>query len=400
MRKPKIVTCISIHRVLTGIGDNLFKLFYPVLIYNATHSLKLAVLFMLVMFASICLSTMLFKKLFYKHALVFISINVAISLVVQLIFTLNIAFTVELVVVVAILNGIFRACYWTPVNTLFASNKSENANKALKTFEITSLFGQMIAPAVGGLLLGSGNMIVSLSLSAVIYISSLIVLYIHYKQIANTFRRIELEQPQTIYKFVKKQNIMYYSYWFVYGFVDIATSYLWPLLLAVRNVSVASIGIVTSASLVGQIVSQFLASYLGSKNKWYTPASICMVLRIGFLIAMPFILTPITMIVYSVVVGLFIPVYNSPIMAEYIKFSDKNNILLNNMNNREFSINCGKFAGSLLLAAGVALVPALIITSTPYLFAWIYHYILKKQHKNNTNIAPSPPADYTKGTYN
>lgn len=399
MKKPKITTCISLHRVLTGIGDNLFKLFYPVLIYNATGSLRLAVLFMFVRVLCVAISNILFKKLYYKNALVFISINVALAIVVQLIFTLKVAFTVELVVVVAMLTGLFSACYWTPVNTLFATNTGKNANKALQIFENTSLLGQMIAPAIGGLLLGSGNMIVSLVLACIIYLTSLIVLYIHYKQIARTFRRLELEQPQTIYKAVKKQNIMFNSYWFFYGFVDCATNYFWPLLLAVRQVSIASIGIVTSASLVGQLCSQFLASYLGSKNKWYWPASICMVLRASFLMAMPFILSPTTMIVYSIVTGLFIPIYNSPFMVEFIKFSDANNMLLNNMNNRELYSHIGRVSGSLLLLFGLPLVPCLIITISPYSLQWIYHFIIKNQKKKNINTTPTPTSNYTKGTY-
>ncbi len=397
-KKPKVTTCISIHRVLAGIGDNLFKLFYPVLIYNATGSLMLAALFMIIRYTATAISCFLFKKMFYKNALIFLTVNVISTIIVQLIFTINIAFTTELIIVIALTTGIFHGFYWTPINTLFASTSGKNANKSLRVFESTFVLGKMVAPAIGGVLLNSGNAIASLVLCTVVYMGSLIALYIHYKSIAQTFRKIEIEQPETMYSIVKKQNAMYDGYWFLWGVVDFATSCMWPLLLAVKDVSIAQIGIVSSIALATELVSQFLASYLGSKNKWYTLGSICMFLRAAFLIVMPFILTSTTMIVYSVVIGLLLPVYNNPFMAEYIKFSSGNNMLLNNMCDREISIHLGKSLGSLFLILGAPLITTLIITASPYLFQWGSFYLIKYQKANNIDVTPHPPGNYTSGT--
>lgn len=401
--KPSVNGCLAVHRVLVGIGDNLFKLFYPVLIYNATgrteFSIFLAVLFILMKYATSVVCNYLFKKLFYRNALIFVAINVVITLIVQVLFTINIAFTTEMVVLTGILTGLFTSCYGTPINTLFSSNKSKDTNKTVQMFESTAVLGKMIAPAIGGILLGSGQLIVSLILSVVIYGASVVMLFIRYKDIAHIFREIELEQPDTIYKIVKKQNAMYFAWYFLLGVQNVASSYFWPVWLAIKQVSVTSIGYINSITLVAQFATMFLASYLGRKNKWYLPASVCMVLRTALLIAMPFCLSSVTLIVYSAVAGLLSPMYNNTFKAEFVKFSKENNILLTNMNYMDTFYYYGHLTGPLMFFCGVPMVACIIIGSVPFLFQWSAFYVLKYQKKHKINVTPKPTNDYTKATY-
>ncbi len=399
LRKPNENTCMAVHRVLVGIGDNLFKAFYPVLIYNATGSIFLAVLFILMKYVSSAICNYLFKKLFYRNALIFVTLNVVLILIVQILFTINIAFTTELVVLTGILTGMFTSCYGTPINTLSSSGKGKDTNKMVQSFESTAVLGKMIAPAIGGILLGSGQMLVSLILSIIIYGSSVAVLFLHHKEVAHIFRDIELEQPDTIYKIVKRQNAMYFTYYFLLGVQNVASSYLWPIFLAVKHVSVTSIGYINSLALLAQFATMFLASYLGRKNKWYLPASICMVVRTALLIAMPFCLSTVTMFIYSFVTGLLSPIYNNPIKAQFVKFSKENNILLTNFNSMDTFYYYGHLTGPLLFFCGVPLVACIIVGCVPFLFQWGTFYIIKYQKKHKIDVSPAPPKEYQKSTY-
>ncbi len=388
LKKPNMQTCIAIHRVLIGIGNNLFKLFYPVLIYNATGSLFLAAVYIaLKMF--VCTSLIfLFRKLYYRNALIFVFTSTILTLVMQLIFTFDITFTVELVILLGILTGFVSATYNTPMNTLFSANKGASASKNLQRFETAALIGKIVAPAIGGLLLSSGNMIVSFVIACIIYVSSSLVLCLHAKQVKLIFRRIELEKPQTIFKIVKKQNAFYMAYWFLLGVQDMASSYLWPLLLVVKNVNIASIGYITSIALACQFIAQFIAGYI-SKKEWYIPSSICMFLRSAILMAMPFIISPVTMYLYSIITGLLQPIYNNPFKATFMEFSANNNMLLTNMVKMDVSYFGGEAVASIMLLCGTPITIALLIAASPFLYQWGSFWVIKYQRKHKINVCPT-----------
>lgn len=387
-KKPNMQTCIAIHRVLIGIGDNLFKLFYPVLIYNATGSLMLAAVFIaLKMFVATAL-IFLFKKLYYRNALVFIFTAIILTIVAQLIFTFNVAFTTELVVLIGVLSGFMSACYNTPMNTLFSANKGASASKNLQMFDTMALVGKIVSPAIGGLLLSSGNMIVSFIICTIIYCSSVLVLCLQAKQVRTIFRQIELEKPQTAFKIVKKQTAFYLNYWFFLGVQDMAASYLWPLLLVVKNINIASIGYITSIALAAQFIAQFVARYI-SKKQWYIPSSICMFLRSALLMAMPFIISPITMYVYSIIAGFLTPIYNNPFKATFMEFSANNNMLLNNMKNSDLAYFGGEALASTMLLAGTPITVALLVSASPFLFLWGSFWVIKYQRKHKINVCPT-----------
>ena len=375
--KLSLQMSITLHRLFNNIADKLFSFFVPVLIYNATQNLFLALLFLL--FEQVIRATLILltKKICAKNPVLLISLRLITIVILQVLFVVNINFSWWTILIMATLVAINTAFYWPELNTIFAvTNKRTNTAKAVSAFENAGNLGKMIAPLIGGVLIFNNYLWVNILICFVFYSVSIVFLLINVKEINGRVKEVA-NTKNTLEDNIKNNRSNLLWFYALVGLRDFAIDQTLPLILAVKNIDVNIIGLSYTMLELGIIVSNIITSFISTEKHWYVISLVCSALLGTLLMVVPFFINDVFVVVYTVVIGLLNPFCVNVMFSKLVGVPDAR--LINDVCNREAVIIGAKILPATIAVATCILPIGVIIGGVAYyLYSIPYTYEYKK----------------------
>lgn len=294
---------LNIHKMLANFANNLIGAFVSLIIYQATNSLPLAILYLVLVNTLKTIFTIAFKKLFYKYPQLFLLLRIIpITLYNLFILLLDVNIIVG-TIGVCIFYALDTAFNNLPKELIFNYSSLSESNKSDNSIGITRLFEQagiIVALIVGGYLLDVNKTLV-LILALSIYTISVIPLLIYYikcrkqktfnkdatSNAINTINKIETaknETKQTTLRILITYGIMYTSF----ALVDIVqTSY--SLFIFIQKGEFALAGILNAIYNTFYAIGFYFAGKINEKKDTTILVSILSIVIGIVIIILPFI---------------------------------------------------------------------------------------------------------------
>ena len=348
--KLSLLTSISIHKVFFNITQKLFKLFVPVLIYERTKNLYLTILYLFFEQLIRAIITLCLRKVSGKKPILLISLSLIPFFCLQILFLFDIAITLWLAIVIALISALSSAMYWSSANLVFviATQKNEEA-KAVSFFHIAGSIGNLIAPIVGALLIYYDYLTINVIICTLFNILALVFILSKAREINNKMQEMANIEPDPHY--TKKEKGAYIFYYCLNGIRDFAIDQTLPIYLSVMAINIKLIGWAYSLLELGVILSHIITMFLSKKDNWYAVGIISSVLLGIWIFVFPFIVSSTTALIFTVVVGILNPLSYNIIFAKFVQHRDRR--MLTDMVDRELSV------------IGIKIFPCALLTILP-----------------------------------
>ena len=314
---------IFLHRFLYSIASLTIKVFLPIIIYQQTNDIKLAILFSAIQYIFAGLFTILLKNFLVKKQLISILISILPLIIIQIIVSF-VDINLTLVILLAIFSGITNPLYFIPLNIYFAKKDSKNN---VAKFEVGSVIGKIAFVILNGYILGSTlnhSLLIVCVFSILLFLISVIPLILKFKEINKELKESKLKSLIEVNKKLTKLNLFH----LFFGLFSQALYNILPLYLVYSQLSVESVAYVVAITEVLKIITYYFANYLNAKNlnliNYFVGCSIILLSLIFIIISS----SPALLFIIGVVLGITFPFVFVPAFGNYCKNICSNNIVL------------------------------------------------------------------------
>lgn len=375
-------TSVNLHKLFFSVTQKLFKLFVPVLIYQNTHSINFAILFLLLEQILRVTFTLCVRNFAYKIPTFLVAVSIIPFIILQVLFVINIQYVFWVIFLLALLSALSSSIYWPAINLIFVSSTSNKEfEKHVSKFEISSSLGKMIAPLVGALLIYYNLLWVNIVICCLLYAFAIIFILLKHNEITFNISKIASTEPNiNISKNYKKTLLVFYV---LNGLRDFAIDQVLPLFLTIMAINIKLIGWSYLTLEIGVILSHILTIFLYRKGNWFLTGVISACALGVWLIAFPFVISPTMVIIFTIFVGLLNPLCYNAMFTKFVEQKDRS--ILKNMVDREVSIIGAKVVPSALLFV-LPISCWFLLGGVAYLLYTIPYTIIKKQSSNNSDV--------------
>ena len=276
--KDEQLKLLNFYKSMSAIATNLVGAFIPLIVYKYTGSLVLAVLYMVGVYIVRFLTTLVFRKLMFKYAQLFILLRF-LPIILYSIFL----FLLDVNVILAVIGtGIFVG-----VSDSFSSLPNEivhnysSLNKGSSSVGITVFFekiGVIAAFVAGGLFLDYLAQWILVLASLILYLISVIPLAVYFIKNRNSkgFNNEAVsnavitfsENPDKSQRGKKLSRKMMIEYGFAYFLYNVSTPVItfFSLYLFIKNGEFAIVGYLTAAYNAAVMITSLFAGKLDQKK--------------------------------------------------------------------------------------------------------------------------------------
>ncbi len=366
----KLKNAIYIFKTLTSITSKLFNMFVPILIYQSTESVFMAVIYLLLSNLIRVVALLSFKKLQSKYPVYMLLSRFVPLLTLQILISLLSYYNWWIVIFFAVLNGIETAMLWPAINNLFALSAREEKAKSVSIYESFGSLGNILAPIVGAVMITLGLEVYNLVICTIINIVALVFVVLSIKEVNEKLENLPENNND-----IKYDRKIFYVFHCFQGVQDFAIDQVLPLYMAINLISVNMIGLSYTLYQLCVVISNFLLIVVSKSKRWYVYSIISTITLSVLLVCLIFNTNQNMALAFTVCLGLLYPFVYSLMFSKMISKVDKN--LIDDMTYREVCIISPKpITCSLLLFCPLSI--ALFIGSGSYLLN-IISYL--KQYK-------------------
>jgi hypothetical protein len=346
---------IFLHRFLYSIASLTIKVFLPIIIYQQTGDIKLAVLFAAIQYIFSGLFTILLKNFLVKKQLISILISILPLIAIQIIISF-VNINLVLVILLSIFAGITNPLYFIPLNIYFV--KKDIINNVAK-FEVGSVVGKVAFVILNGYILGStlnNSLLIICSFSATLFLISIIPLILHFKEINIELKESKLISLVNINKQLTKHNLFH----LFFGLFSQALYDILPLYLFYSQLSVEGVAYVVAITEILKIATYYFANYLNYKNLNLVNYLIgCLVILTSSILIIVST-SPILLFIIGTILGITSPFVYVPAFGNYCKKIGLNSIVSEGLILRDFYV---------LFPRGVIFSMFCLLPSFPIMFS-------------------------------
>lgn len=324
---------IFLHRFLYSIASLTIKVFLPIIIYQQTGDIKLAILFAAVQYIFAGLFTVLLKNFLVKKQLISILISILPLIAIQVILSF-VTINLLLVILLALFAGITNPLYFIPLNIYFAKKDSKNN---VAKFEVGSVIGKIAFVILNGYILGSTlnhSLLIICSFSSILFLISVVPLMLHFKEINKELKENKLQSLVKVNKTLTKPN----SFHLFFGLFSQALYNILPLYLFYSQLSVESVGYVVAITEVLKIATYYLANYFNAKDLNLINYIIGCLAILASSILIIISSSSVVLFIIGIILGITSPFVFVPSFGNYCKDINKNNIVPEGLLLRDFYI--------------------------------------------------------------
>lgn len=346
---------IIVHRFLYNIASLAIKVFLPIIIYQQTSEIRLALLFAGFQHIFGGLFTVLLKNFLVKKQLYSILISIVPLILIQVLINF-IDINITSIIILSALAGIANPLYFIPLNIYFA--KKDKKNNVAK-FEVGSVLGKIFFVILNGYILGSAlenSLLIVFSFSIVVFLISLIPLITNFKEINDELKNTQLKSLYKTNKKLTKANIFHLAF----GFISQALYSVLPLYLYFSELSVESVAYVVAITEILKMGTFYLANLLNKKNLNIINYLVGCAITLVSSIVVIFSTSSTALFITGVVIGITFPFIFVPAFGNYCKNIKDQNITSEGLILRDFYI---------LFPRGVVFSIFFIYPTFPVIFA-------------------------------
>ena len=258
MEKQRVTRNLGLHSLFKSVSNSFISLFVPLIIYNQL-GYQMAVLYLICVAIFSLLAPVLLRGLIRKQPVTAICIHIVCAISAYLIIAIS-KITIPVLVVVAMLAGVGDGLYYSAITAIISSNQSE---KGFSTFKVWQYCGAFTMVLFNGYVLnlgGSFSVLITCSVSLIIYILSVIPFFI-------VINHINLGDGQNINwrDFLEKTH-KHNIFSALFGVQDLIFTYIIPLYLAINNLSVDKIAVIVAIVNLAKMVLTMLANKMHRKK--------------------------------------------------------------------------------------------------------------------------------------
>ena len=170
---------LNFHKLVGNFASTLVGTFIPLMIYQATESIRLAALFIVGQCLFRIIANHVFKKLFNNYP----QLTLLIRIIPMLIYNITLIFLEEFmilgIIIVAISYGVSLSLKNNALGVLLNYTSKKNSQKKLTTSRIVEAVSAMVAAVSGGLFI-DWNQTALIIFSITLYLISVIPLIVYY----------------------------------------------------------------------------------------------------------------------------------------------------------------------------------------------------------------------------
>jgi len=327
--KINISKCLSIHSLFKSISNTFISLFMPLVILNEL-GYKVAIMYIMILSASIILGLAVFYKVITKNPVFAICIHIFFAIGSYLITAI---FGIKLLSIIfnAICTGLGQSLYHSSIFSIISANKSKSG---FSYYHIFSFVGSIFMILFNGYILNT-NQAFSLLLTCLISLGLYIISIIPFLIIKGNLKTKddEIVKLREGIKLVKPFNVFHVSF----GLQDLIVSLIIPLFLAINNLSLQTIAFVVAVVNIVKILMTIFANFMYKKEKSFWSVFIGSLIFAISCVILPNIKNQVFIYILSVLISISFPLFfisDCNIYAEKTKeFSHKAMIL------REFCVH-------------------------------------------------------------
>ncbi len=277
------------------LARGLNSVFLPVIIYQTTNSIMLAMLYFIMTSFIFLLFNFCFKKNLVHNVYVSITFSALVFIVLQIVLILQHMSFLAYVFILAILTGIDNVLTLSTLDYLYNANVgSENPKQVRNTFFV-EIIANAVAPILGGIILSYVGLAANIVCAIVLTIISVIYLLSHKKILLLQQQHADIKvvtQNNTITtcsqeKTFKPIPLAFAVYLLVMIGVFLRMGLSWNVYLFIIHVQYTTIGILSGLVALGQLVFALLTYTLQTKQQPVilvvfatTVICICMIARL------------------------------------------------------------------------------------------------------------------------
>lgn len=303
---------LNFHKMVGNFASSLVGTFIPLMIYQATGSIRLAALFIVGQCLFRIIANHVFKKLFNNYP----QLTLLIRIIPMLIYNITLIFLEEFmilgIIIVAISYGVSLSLKNNALGVLLNYTSKKNSQKKLTTSRIVEAISAMVAAVSGGLFI-DWNQTALIIFSITLYLISVIPLIVYY--ISNRSKsgfNVDFTSNTAIYydktpelktkrqKLVKHFVFQFFMFYMLFCILDNFTS-LYSLHLFVNSPTFAKAGYISAMYQLGALISSLCMNYINKKFELSTANVIC-----GLLCSVPVVVIPFIQSYVGIYVLIFI----------------------------------------------------------------------------------------------
>ena len=327
--KINISKCLSMHSLFKSISNTFISLFMPLIILNEL-GYKMALMYIMILSASILLGLVVFYKVIIRNPVLAICIHIFFAIGSYLI-TAIFGVTLLSVIFNAICTGLGQSLYHSSIFSIISANKRDSG---FSYYHIFSFAGSIFMILFNGYILNTNqafSLLITCLISLGLYTISIIpFLIIKNKLETKDAEIVNLKEAVTL---VKTFNVFHVAF----GLQDLIVSLIIPLFLAINNLSIQTIAFVVAIVNVVKIIMTIFSNFMYKKEKAFWSVVIGSLIFAVSCVLLPNITNQIFIYILSVLISISFPLFfisDCNIYAEKTKeFSHKAMIL------REFFVH-------------------------------------------------------------
>lgn len=307
---------LNFHKMIANLASNLVGAFVSLIIYQATGSLSLAILYIGLANVSRLICNIALKKLYEKYPQIFLLIRI-IPIFIYNMFILLLDTNMWVAIIgICIFVGINNSMYAYPKELIFNYSSLNKSGDSIGITRLFEQFGTIVALIVGGYLLDFNKTIV-IVISLLLYAISVVPLFMYYlksrknkdfnqEAVSNAIITKKNSSKDSTAKLSKKILFKYGVVYFTFAFIDLFSS-CFNLHLFVTGGAYAVAGIFSAIYNLTYAVGSYIFGKLNDKKDLTIATSIISVALGGCLIALPFVENLIVLYIIYGIMGITYP---------------------------------------------------------------------------------------------
>lgn len=390
---------LNFHKFLSNFAVSLVGTFIPLIIYKATGSLRLAIVYLFCQCLSRLICNHLFAKLYEKYPQVFLMLR-AIPLLVYSVFLIFLEdYLVVSLIFVIICYGMNLSIKNNVNEILFnySSSQKKSGKNLVFTRVLESISG-VVSTLAGGIFLDFDQTLLII-ISMALYIISVLPIFVYYIVNRHTkgFNKdfvsnaiIEYQKDSVMNerskKISKNMIINYFMIYMLFCIVDNYTNF-YSLYLFIDEPTYTQAGYINAVFQVSKLISLFTVQWINKKLDPYIASSVCAVLVGISAVCIPFVESYLGVYALFIVFGFGYEVASYFMMQGILSKARIVGVANSTLLARQDGIMVGQMLSSLVVFCANSIMPSFVFMLIAMVAFAIYFVVAEdKMRKDLVNF--------------
>lgn len=390
---------LNFHKFLSNFAVSLVGTFIPLIIYKATGSLRLAIVYLFCQCLSRLICNHLFAKLYEKYPQVFLMLR-AIPLLVYSVFLIFLEdYLVVSLIFVIICYGMNLSIKNNVNEILFnySSSQKKSGKNLVFTRVLESISG-VVSTLAGGIFLDFDQTLLII-ISMALYIISVLPIFVYYIVNRHTkgFNKdfvsnaiIEYQKDSVMNerskKISKNMIINYFMIYMLFCIVDNYTNF-YSLYLFIDEPTYTQAGYINAVFQVSKLISLFTVQWINKKFDPYIASSVCAVLVGISAVCIPFVESYLGVYALFIVFGFGYEVASYFMMQGILSKARIVGVANSTLLARQDGIMVGQMLSSLVVFCANSIMPSFVFMLIAMVAFAIYFVVAEdKMRKDLVNF--------------